>query len=80
MKTITVEELFKLCKEEKAKGNGKKKILISGDDEGNSYHELFFGFTPTQEEGNPQDFFGVAYIDRPYGITDENVNDYIILG
>ena len=42
METITVKQLLKACKEEVAKGNGDKHILISGDDEGNSFHELFY--------------------------------------
>lgn len=80
MKEITIEELSALCNAEITKGNGKKKILLSGDDEGNSYHKLYYGFTPTQEEGNPLNYFDAAYVDAPYGITDENINDYIILG
>lgn len=30
-------------------GNGKRYIMISGDDEGNSYHELFYGFSPCKD-------------------------------
>ena len=36
---ITVEELYKHCKAQIAQGNGKKKILLSSDDEGNEFHE-----------------------------------------
>ena len=37
METITIKQLLKACKEEIAKGNGDKYILISGDDEGLAY-------------------------------------------
>lgn len=41
-KGITIKELYEdLCKEILA-GNGDKTILISSDDEGNSYHTLWF--------------------------------------
>lgn len=38
---ITVKELLKACKEQVAKGNGDKRILLSNDDEGNGYHFCF---------------------------------------
>lgn len=41
---VTVEELMLLCAEEVKKGNGKKEILISDDDEGNGFHHLFYSF------------------------------------
>ena len=74
-KVITVEELYKHCKIQIGEGNGKKKILLSSDDEGNEFHEMFFTFTPTDGffEGNPSD--PVA----PRSVT-ENPDDYIILG
>lgn len=41
-KGITVKELYDdLCQEILA-GNGDKTILISSDDEGNSYHTLWY--------------------------------------
>ncbi len=45
MKPVTVEDLYELCKNQIAKGNGDKTILISSDDEGNSFHTLFYTFT-----------------------------------
>jgi len=46
---ITVNQLLELCEEEKAKGNGNKRIFISMDDEGNAFHGLFYGFTSKEE-------------------------------
>jgi len=77
---ITIDELWALCVAERKKGNGKKKILISSDDEGNSYHQLFFGFTPTTEEGSVITYFDQAYIPCPPDINPDEVKDYIILG
>jgi len=42
---VTVKELLELCKEQVAKGNGDKIILLSNDDEGNGYHEMIYHFT-----------------------------------
>lgn len=47
---ITVNELLTLCEEQKAKGNGNKKIYISIDDEGNGFHPLFYGFTDKKDD------------------------------
>ena len=42
---VTVKELLELCKEQIAKGNGDKIIILSNDDEGNGYHEMIYHFT-----------------------------------
>lgn len=44
----TVEELMVLCEQEIQKGNGKREVLISDDDEGNGFHYLFYGFSSTR--------------------------------
>lgn len=46
---LTVEELFAECLVQIKKGNGRKEIQISRDDEGNGFHSLFFGFTFDKE-------------------------------
>lgn len=73
MNAITVKQLMKLCQMEIAKGNGKKKILLSDDDEGNGFHECFFTFT------DPHNLTIDAYL-LPHGVTEENVYEYLILG
>ncbi|MBR5119304.1 MAG: hypothetical protein IK100_11785 [Muribaculaceae bacterium] len=73
METITVKQLLKACKEEIAKGNGDKHILISGDDEGNSFHELFYLFSHLKGED-------ISY-GLPFGVNEDDVNTkYIVLG
>lgn len=70
METISVKELLELCKKEVKLGNGDKKILISADDEGNSYHELFYGFTDDTKE----------FKELIYCLSDDDLENYIILG
>lgn len=47
---MTVERLLAICKQQVAKGNGKKNIYLSDDDEGNGYHEMFYGFSENVAE------------------------------
>ena len=83
MDGYTVEQLLEFCKAEKKKGNGKKKILLSSDDEGNEYHQLFYGFTPTIDKKG-KNFFKES-LARLHSCSinvndDKQVNEYIILG
>lgn len=75
-KAITIEELKQACEKQIQAGNGKRHILISGDDEGNSYHELFFGFSPDLKFDEP-----VMASCLPFGVTAKDVEkEYIVLG
>lgn len=71
-KVITIDELYSILRTERIKGNGKKKIMISSDDEGNGYHPLFFGVTPITDDFSYTLFYGVPFKDAK--------NDYVILG
>ena len=76
MKAITVDQLYMMLAEAKRDGLGSKKIMISSDDEGNEYHELFFGITD-----NVTDVFSGGYSPLPpFGVTEKNINEYVILG
>lgn len=75
--TITIDQLLEECKKQKALGNGGKKILISSDDEGNGYHELFYGFTPTIDKDGKDFFEGEFAPNKPYDI---DTKEYVILG
>jgi hypothetical protein len=73
MKTLTIDELYSILRCERIKGNGSKKILISDDDEGNGYHECFFGVTPVSE-----DLIAYAFL---HGVSKEDaMKDYVALG
>lgn len=72
---ITVKQLAKACEELIRKGQGEKKILISADDEGNEYHELFYEFT------KPELLFKDGMSRLPYGVDGEKaVEEYVVLG
>lgn len=49
MNPLTVKQLKRLCEIEELKGNGNKIIMISSDDEGNSYHYLWYAFNEAKE-------------------------------
>ena len=69
---ITVSQLLQECIKQIQKGNGRKHIIISSDDEGNEYHELFFSFSPDLKGKD---------IELPYGVTPESFDkEYIVLG
>lgn len=70
MKPVTVNVLEELCKEQIKKGNGNKVIMISQDDEGNSYHYLWYHFS-TIEQALAED-----YVDEKIASKE----DTIILG
>ena len=75
MRAITIDQLLAICEYEKKKGNGSKKVMISKDDEGNGYHELFFGIS------NPNKVFGGKYPpELPYGVNSQNLDEYVVLG
>jgi hypothetical protein len=82
MKALTIKDLKKACEEEIRKGNGNKTIMISSDDEGNSYHYLWFAFTPMEVMEEPIEFQG-KLVSFPFEFADERVakkKDTIILG
>lgn len=72
---LTINDLAELINEEIKKGNGAKKIMLSNDDEGNGYHGLYFAFTPTDKI-----FSGSFPPPLPYGVKNEELKDYIVLG
>ena len=76
MKQLTVLNLFKLLEEEVRNGNGNKVIVVADDNEGNSYHGLFYGIT-----SEPNDI--KENIDNSNGIYDsqeKDLNKIVILG
>ena len=70
-KVLTIQDLCEACQKEIKEGKGDRHILISSDEEGNWYHELYFLFTPT----NGKD---IAYA-LPMS-PEEFDKDFVILG
>lgn len=82
MKAMTVKDLMHECVRQVDKGNGNKVIMISSDDEGNSYHYLWYKFTTIEEMEEPIEINGKK-IECPFIYCDERVapkEDTIILG
>lgn len=82
MKALTIKDLYKECEKEIKKGNADKTIMISSDDEGNSYHYLWYAFTPMKVMEEPIEFNG-KIVECPFEYADENIakkEDTIILG
>lgn len=74
-KGITVMQLYQECAKQIKAGNAQRHIIISGDDEGNSFHELFYGFSPCKDAIGDNDYM------YPYGVTPEQASkEYITLG
>lgn len=82
---MTISELKKHCEDQIKMGNGDKKILLSNDDEGNGYHQMFYAFTTIEQmkagvdENDPMADWITGYIDDAITKGD-NILDYIVLG
>ena len=74
MKALTIKELQQHLAKAINDGLGDKRILLSGDDAGNYYHEMFFAVT------NVDDCVSKNH-QLPYGVSLNSARrDYIILG
>lgn len=72
-KALTIDELYSILRTERIKGNGSKRILLSTDDEGNGFHECFFGISPVTDD--------YSYAQFGFGIDIEKAKkEYVILG
>ena len=83
MEALTVNDLYRLCKYEIDHGNGNKAIMISSDDEGNSYHYLWYAFTPMEKMEEPIVMPSGEVIPYEFEFVDERIakkEDTIILG
>ena len=73
-KAITVASLHRELRRQMREGNGKKKILLTSDDEGNSFHEMFY-YVSKVSDCLTRDS------QLPFGVTKEMAEkDYVILG
>lgn len=82
MKPITVKQLKSLCERQIEKGNGDKVIMISSDDEGNSYHYLWYSFTTIDKLEEPIKIGDKEYKEE-FIFADEDIaskEDTLILG
>ena len=81
-KPLTVKQLKVYCEKEIKKGNGDNVIMISSDDEGNSYHYLWYAFTPISIMEEPIEIGDKVY-EQPFEYADEEIapkDKTIVLG
>lgn len=72
---MTIDALYEALAQARKAGLGGKKIMLSNDDEGNGYHEMYYAVTP----GSADLFYSASLL--PWGVnTDEAINDYVVLG
>lgn len=70
---MTVKELYACCANQIEKGNGDLPILISNDDEGNGYHELYYEFMDDKDDLKA----ATEWCGMPYGFEEK---EFVILG
>lgn len=75
---ITINELFDLCKEQIANGNGERKIIIP-DSERNDFYGLYYDFTPAEKSFLDEDGEYDEY-NLPTVIRGKSLSDFVILG
>lgn len=76
---LTIDELYRDLGKLRKAGLGGKKILISQDDEGNGYHELFYSVTTDIKSFGFGEGWAAGML--PYGVSPEDAEeDYVILG
>lgn len=72
MEALTVNDLFKACQNAIDKGYGDRKVLISQDDEGNGFHELFYDFIEAEQFK--------SYSSVYFPVDKKELSNYLILG
>ena len=73
MNGITVNQLAAMCKEQQELGNGDKEIIMTSDDEGNNYHQVWEGFVDGKELAE----WVCGY--QMCNCTSNNISDYVVL-
>ena len=74
-KPMTIEELFEECKSQIEKGNGKKNVYISPNEENDCLRPIYFSFTDSKED---LDLYNETSIIDYY--KNDTTNNIVILG
>ena len=76
---MTINELHRDLEKLIKAGYGNKKILISQDDEGNGYHQLWYSVTTDIKQFGFGEGWAAGML--PYDLSPEEVeHNYVILG
>lgn len=76
MEQLTVKKLYLLLAQEVQKGNGDRTIVVADDNEGNSFHGLFYGITSDVTDIKE----AVEYSNGIYDSREKDPNKIVILG
>ena len=76
MGQLTIKDLYLNLRNEIAKGNGDKLIVVADDNEGNGFHGLFFGITSNSDDIKE----AVEFSHGIYDSQEEDLNKLVILG
>ena len=72
-KGITIDQLAKMCKVQQKLGNGSKMILMTSDDEGNEYHQVWEGL----QDGSELTGFICGY--QMANCLSQDIGEYVVL-
>ena len=73
MEGITIDQLAEMCKKAQAAGLGKKKVVMSSDDEGNEYHQAWEGLQDGSE------LIGFICYNQMSNCSTSDPSDYVFL-
>ena len=80
MKQLTVYELYNCLARAIKEGYGDKKVIVADDNEGNSYHGMYYGLTYKEDEvANclDEEILGATVYDLE---EDTNIDELVIIG
>lgn len=73
MEGITVKQLMAMCKKQIALGNGDKEVIITSDDEGNEYHQVWSGMCDGKELVEWVDGYQMCHC------KSDDISDYVLI-
>ena len=74
MKQLKLKDLYHECRKLMEEGHGEKSLVTASDNEGNSYHGMYFSLTVINHE-NVDDFSGLIRDNN-----EPNIHNIIVVG
>ena len=74
MQQMKLKDLYIACKHYMEEGYGEKTLVVSGDNEGNHYHGMFYTLTPITAENKD------GFQDLIYDNNEMNLENIIVVG
>jgi hypothetical protein len=73
MEGITIDQLAAMCKKMQRAGLGKKKVIMSSDDECNEYHQVWTGLCDGKEVAEYVEAYQLMHC------CSQDVSEYVVL-